>query len=183
MAPPRMRPSFVVQLPVASRTWLEALGQLLTQDQGKCRGQVFRKHAVIEVREDAREFWSPYLNLELEDEPDGAAIRGRFSPHPHVWTLFMAIYILLGMVALAGIVYGIVQLTLGQTAWAFFIAPAAIALIGFVYGATLIGQGLGAEQMYTMRTLVDRASEAAVKDRVSAFVDPPHQSPTASAEG
>jgi len=33
--------------------------------------------------------------------------------------------------------------------------------------ATLIGQGLSAEQMYTMRSLVDRASEAALADRIS----------------
>jgi uncharacterized integral membrane protein len=96
------------------------------------------------------------LNLEVEDEPDGSVIRGRFSPHPHVWTMFMAVYILLAIIALGGLSYGMVQYTLGQSPWSLLIAPAAVALFGFVYGATLIGQGLGAEQMYTMRSLVDR---------------------------
>jgi hypothetical protein len=50
-----------------------------------------------------------------------------------------------------------VQWTLEQSPWAFLIVPASAATLGFVYGATLIGQGLGAEQMYTMRSLVDRA--------------------------
>jgi uncharacterized integral membrane protein len=71
--------------------------------------------------------------------------------------MFMAVYIFLAIVALGGITYGIVQATLGQPPWALWIAPAAVALFGFVYGATLIGQGLGAEQMYTMRSLIDRA--------------------------
>jgi hypothetical protein len=44
--------------------------------------------------------------------------------------------------------------------------PTAVALFGFVYGATLIGQGLGAEQMYTMRTLIDRACVNALDARV-----------------
>jgi hypothetical protein len=151
-----MRPRFEFQLPVARERWLEALGSALQHDAASLRGQVFRKHAVVEMRDGHRTFWSPYLNLEVEDEPDGSAIRGRFSPHPHVWTMFMAVYIFLAIVALGGLSYGMVQYTLGQSPWSLLIAPAAVALFGFVYGATLIGQGLGAEQMYTMRSLIDR---------------------------
>ena len=152
-----MRPRFELQLPVNREQWLGALQSLLETEGGPLRGQVFRKHAVVQMRNAERTFWSPYLNLEVEDEPDGSAIRGRFSPHPNVWTMFMGIYVLLAIIALGGLSYGIVQYTLGQSPWAFLIAPAAVAMFGFVYGATLIGQGLSAEQMYTMRSLVDRA--------------------------
>jgi len=152
-----MRPRFEFQLPVTRETWLDALRSALQNDAESLRGQVFRKHAVVEMRDGERTFWSPYLNLEVEDEPDGSAIRGRFSPHPNVWTMFMAVYILLALAALGGLSYGMVQYTLGQPPWSLWVAPAAAALFGFVYGATLIGQGLGAEQMYTMRSLIDRA--------------------------
>jgi uncharacterized integral membrane protein len=152
-----MRPRFEFQLPVERERWLLVLSELLQSDAGSLRGQVFRKHAVVEVRDGERTFWSPYLNLEVEDEPDGSAIRGRFSPHPNVWTMFMAVYILLAIAALGGLSYGIVQYTLGQAPWSLLVVPAALALFGFVYGATLIGQGLGAEQMYKMRSLIDRA--------------------------
>ena len=157
-----MRPRFELQLPVTREAWLDALRSELENDPESLRGQVFRKHAVVEIRDGERTFWSPYLNLEVEDEPDGSVIRGRFSPHPNVWTMFMAVYILLALAALGGLSYGIVQYTLGQPPWAFLIVPAAVALFGFVYGATLIGQGLGAEQMYTMRSLIDRACVAAL---------------------
>jgi len=152
-----MRPRFELQLPVTREGWLDALRSELENDPEPLRGQVFRKHAVVEIRDGERTFWSPYLNLEVEDEPDGSVIRGRFSPHPNVWTMFMAVYILLAIVALGGLSYGMVQYTLGQSPWSLLVAPAAVALFGFVYGATLIGQGLGAEQMYTMRSLIDRA--------------------------
>jgi uncharacterized integral membrane protein len=152
-----MRPRFELQLPVDRERWLGVLKSLLDTEAGALRGQVFRKHAVVQMQDRERTFWSPYLNLEVEDEPDGSAIRGRFSPHPNVWTMFMGVYILLAIIALGGLSYGIVQYTLGQSPWAFAIVPAAVAMFGFVYGATLIGQGLGAEQMYTMRSLVDRA--------------------------
>jgi len=162
-----MRPRFELQLPVERSTWLEALREVLEEQRGVCSGQVFRKHAVIEMRGRERSFWSPYLNLEVEDEPGGSAIHGRFSPHPHVWTLFMAIYVLLVIVGLGGAVYGFVQMTLGRVPYAFLLIPGAIVLFGLVYGATLIGQGLGAEQMYLMRSLVDRASEDAIEERIS----------------
>jgi hypothetical protein len=79
--------------------------------------------------------------------------------------MFMAVYILLALAALGGLSYGIVQYTLGQAPWSLWIVPASAALFGFVYGATLIGQGLGAEQMYTMRSLVDRACVEALRTR------------------
>ncbi|MGB8331253.1 MAG: hypothetical protein WCE62_14105 [Polyangiales bacterium] len=163
-----MRPRFALQLPIAREIWLNALRGALDEQHGCLRGQVFRKHAVVQMGDAERTFWSPYLNLEVEDEPDGSAIRGRFSPHPNVWTMFMAVYILLALAALGGLSYGIVQYTLGQTPWSLLIVPAAIALFGFVYGATLIGQGLGAEQMYTMRSLVDRACVGALRTVVDA---------------
>jgi hypothetical protein len=151
-----MRPRFELQLPVTRKAWLDALGLALQNNAESLHGQVFRKHAVVQMCDEERTFWSPYLNLEVEDEPDGSVIRGRFSPHPNVWTMFMAVYILLAIVALGGLSYGMVQYTLGQPPWSLLIAPAAVPLFGFVYGATLIGQGLGAEQMYTMRSLIDR---------------------------
>lgn len=175
MAPPRMRPRFEVQLPVERVEWLDALRRLLESDAGSLRGQVFRKHAVVEMRDQERTFWSPYLDLEVDDEPDGLVIRGRFSPHPHVWTLFMAVYILLAIVALGGLSYGIVQHTLGQAPWSLLIVPAAAALFGFVYGATLIGQGLGAEQMYLMRSLVDRACAAVLDPGIGAGASGRHE--------
>jgi hypothetical protein len=64
----------------------------------------------------------------------------------------MAVYVLLAILALGGLSYGIVQHTLGQGPWSLLIVPACAALFGFVYEATLIGQGLGAEQMYRMRS-------------------------------
>jgi hypothetical protein len=152
-----MRPRFELQRPVKREAWLDALRSALQNDAESLHGQVFRKHAVVQMCDAERMFWSPYLNLDVEDEPDGSVVRGRFSPHPNVWTMFMALYILLAIIALGGLSYGMVQYTLGQSPWSLLIAPAAVALFGFVYGATLIGQGLGAEQTYTMHTFVDRA--------------------------
>ncbi len=145
---------------------LKRLGVLLA-GHPSCTGTVFRKHAVMHMRPSVRHFWSPYLYLEAqrpdpddEDGPDAPQIHGRFAPHPNVWTLFMAIYGVLGMLGLLGLMYGISQWWLDWTPWALAAFPAAAALIGFVYGAAFIGQGLGASQMYELRSLLDDALEA-----------------------
>lgn len=154
-----MRPRFELQLPVAADEWLGELKSELQTEAAPCRGAVFRCHANLWMDDAQKTFWSPYLNIDIDEHPDGIAVRGRFSPHPNVWMLFMGIYALLGIACLAGLIYGFVQFSLGRPPWALIGAPIAAAVFGFVYGATLIGQGLGAEQMYTLRRVVDRVSE------------------------
>lgn len=155
-----MRPRFeVADAPDADVLW-RALRAGLQQSDAPCVGQLFRRHAVLQVSADQQHFWSPQLALELRDE-DTLTLVGRFSPHPHVWTFFMAIYGLLAMGGLAGAIYGLSQTLLHEPAWALFAVPAAVLMAGFVFGATFIGQGLGGEQMYVLRSFVDQAVDEA----------------------
>ena len=75
------------------------------------------------------------------------------------------------MVALLSLVYGYVQWSLGHAPWAALGCPAALALMGFEYGAAFIGQGLGAEQMYTLRSLLDGALDAAEASKLQPPLD------------
>ena len=174
MNPPRMRPVFRVALERPDR-FLPALRDVLGASDAGCEGTVFRRHAALQVAESARHFFSPYLYLELRndreredaaherssDEPAGPYVHGRFAPHPHVWTFFMAIYGLLAIAAIAGGVWGLSVWALGEAPWTLLAVPGSIALMGFTYGAAFIGQGLGAPQMYDLRRAVDRAVERA----------------------
>jgi len=166
-----MRPRFQVELPHTGTAFLDQLRDDLTQSD-ECQGNVFRRHAMLQPRAGERIFWSPYLNLEVRERDDGAHIVcARFSPHPSVWTAFMATYAALGFAALAGLVYGGSQAMLGHSPWALLVAPISLALAGFVYGAAFIGQGLGAEQMYELRAVVDRAVQACSGTAASAETD------------
>lgn len=73
----------------------------------------------------------------------------------------MVAYGLLALVGVAAMMLGVSQWLVEQPPWALLLVPGAAALAAFVYGAAFIGQGLGAEQMYTLRSLVDQAVEAA----------------------
>jgi hypothetical protein len=149
-----MRPTFEVEIEDSAR-WLGQLREGLAAADAPCTGQVFRHHAVLQVPEGSRHLWSPHLNLELREEEGVATLHGRFSPHPNVWTAFMAIYGVLLLVALAGLVVGLSQLTLSASPWGLLVTPAAVVMAGFVYGAVFIGQGLGAEQMYELRSFAE----------------------------
>lgn len=154
---PRMRPVFDIPLQTNGEDVLRTLDQLLRGGDSGLVGQVLQHHAVLQLPAGRRTLLSPFLNLEVATDNDGVVLRGRFSPHPNVWTGFVAIYSALAMFgALAGM-YGLSQWWIGEPAWMLLAVPASLAAIAFVYGAAVIGQGLTADEMYDLRALVDRA--------------------------
>jgi len=156
---PRMRPGFRIPVLGDGSTVLEHLLRQLETPGTDLSGQVAGRHAFLQTPEKRRSLLSPFLNLELEEGPDGMHLVGRFSPAPNVWTGFMALYIFLGLIGLAGLIFGWAQTTVDEFAWGFIAFPVSGGLIAFVYGAALIGQGLTADEMYELRAFVDRAVE------------------------
>ena len=134
---------------------------------GQCRGQVHARGAILRLCDAECRVWSPALHLELEPEPaestaaPGWCLRGTFSPSSPVWTAFLGIYIALGTLGIGSACWGGAQLTMDETPWAFVGVPVTLALAAFTYGAAFIGQGLGAEDMYLLRTFVESLAERA----------------------
>ncbi len=143
-------------MPLSPEEVLARFEEALTVAGCPVRGAVVQGHIDLYVRDVDHHFWSPWLSLEVRVEVDGTHVRGRFGPHPHVWTMFMAIYVLLAFGGTIALMYGLAQLTMGDTAWALLGVPAAGALAAFVLGAEFIGKGLGSEQMWTIRDFVVR---------------------------
>jgi hypothetical protein len=54
--------------------------------------------------------------------------------------------------------YGFAKLTVDESPLAMLLLPICLALIGFVYGAAFIGQGLTINDMYEMRAFVDEVA-------------------------
>ncbi len=160
MTRPRMRPVFDIPLVGDGLSVFALLSRGLADPDIDLIGQVKAPSAFIRFPEERCTLLSPHLNLQLIEEDGETILHGRFSPRPNVWTGFMALFFILGMLGLIGLVYGLAQLTLGGSPWAVWAAPVSIALIAFIYGAAFIGQGLSSEQMYELRSFVD----AAVRD-------------------
>ncbi|MEZ5064950.1 MAG: hypothetical protein R3B81_09450 [bacterium] len=165
--PPRMRPEFDVPVSGDGRAVLVRLHELLGSPTTEFHGQVRGDFAFVRHPEERRSLLSPHLHLELRETPHGTVLHGRFSPRPNVWTGFMALFFVLAMFGIAGLVYGLAQWTVGGPIWAMWSAPVSVALIAFVYGAAFIGQGLSTDEMFELRSFVERAIRESAEVRAT----------------
>jgi hypothetical protein len=155
---PRMKPRFEVPLKGDPERVFQRLEKYLRADGSPVMGQVLKEHAFVALQRDKRSLLSPYLNLSIHGQDEGTpTLIGRFSPHPHVWTGFMATYGAIGFVGLSGLVFGWARHLIGEPATMMWAAPISLIVIAFVWGAAVIGQGLTAQEMYILRKVVDRA--------------------------
>jgi hypothetical protein len=152
---PRMRPTFEIPMKVDGTRTMARIKARLERGSTRVSGQVVGCHAYVQVPPERQTLLSPHLDLKLVPRGDKVVLHGRFGPRPNVWTGFMAIYSLLALAGLGGIMLGWAQLSVKEYAWGFWLAPAALALIAFVYGAAVIGQGLTQDEMYVLRNFVD----------------------------
>jgi uncharacterized integral membrane protein len=152
-----MRPSFAVPLQGDGRAVLEAIHVRLARESSPLVGQVLKRHAYLQRHRDRRSLLSPYLNLQLRETDGQTLLHGRFTPHPAVWTGFLAVYGILAMLGFCGLMYGWAQTTVDEYPWGFWAAPVSVALIAFVYGGAVIGQGLTSDEMHELRRFVERA--------------------------
>lgn len=159
---PRMRPEFMIAVGNCGPAVMARLQEQLAGEGCALTGQVVGDHACLALPPSKQSLLSPYLNLDLQTRDGAVRLRGRFGPRPNVWTGFMAVYGVLAMGGLTGGIYGWAQTTVHEFPWGFFGVPAALALIAFVYGAAIIGQGLTADEMYELRAFVDEAVHAEV---------------------
>lgn len=104
--------------------------------------------------------WSPQLRLELHEVEGRTDIHARFSPHPHVWTLYLAIHAFGAFGTLGAGVFGLSQYLAGASPWALWALPISPVLAALVWALAFVGQGLGAEQMYELRRFVEDALAA-----------------------
>ena len=156
--PPRMRPTFDVAVPGDGQAVLARLRECLDEPGCPFYGQVRSNHAFVRLPEDKSTLLSPHLNLDLREVGGRTVLHGRFTPHPNVWTGFMAVFFTIGMLGLTGLVYGISQYMLDGPATWVWAAPVSLALIAFIYGAAFIGQGLSNEEMYELRAFVENTA-------------------------
>jgi hypothetical protein len=175
MAALEMRPRFAVDTHCDTETVVAALRDCARQADPTLEGTFGSAHCVLRIPLARRFLWSTELDLTFHPLPSeggepspGIRIRCLFTPRPSVWTGFAFVYPILAVTGFAGALYGVAQLALDRTPWAFAVAPAAIVLIAGVYGATFIGQGLAASQMYQLRRCLDASMKRAeARDRLT----------------
>jgi hypothetical protein len=147
MTAPRIRPRFELELAENPDRVMEGLRSRLDECP-RCTGVSVGRHAELFVPEDEQRVWSPWLSVTAESTgAGGARVRGRFAPHPHVWTFYMFLAFGLGFSLLVGVTWGYAQWAMDRTPWALLSLPLGIIFGVALYFVSLTGQSLGAEQM------------------------------------
>lgn len=166
MSAPRMRPLVERAYPVLPEVLIEGVRAALLGPGGLCQGKTARRHLDLMVSEEVRHTWSPILSLEVEpDGQGGSLVRGRYGPHPNVWTFFIWLYACCAFVTVISGMYGVAQGVLQQTPWAWLFTVSGIMGAGTVYFAALTGQKLGHDQMEILVTFLDAAAATVVEGR------------------
>lgn len=165
-----MRPPVAIQVTQPPEVAMRMVKEGLRRP-APCGGVAIDKHVEILMAGRERRFFSPWLSLEVEPQGAGSLFRGRFHPHPNIWTMFLAGYAATSITALFGAIYGFAQWMLGSPPWGLLSIPMGLLVLVLLYLASLHGQKLAAEQMDTMldyfRDLVDGTLTPAPADDAS----------------
>lgn len=163
MTAPTIRPTFEFAVGLDPDVVMDGLRRRLPQCP-LCTGVSVGHHAELFVPEAERRVWSPWLSVTAHGTDRGTVVRGRFAPHPSIWTLYLFLAFGLGFSLLVGLTWGYAQWAMNTTPWALASAALVVALASTLYGVSLLGQRLGASQMVQLK--------AALADLVSHQTSP-----------
>jgi hypothetical protein len=164
MSIPKMRPTFELTVSLTHDQAIDRVRGLLEHPAGAFTGKIVGRHIMLTVCEKDRHFWSPWLDMEVDENtaPNAAGpvtVHGRFMPHPSIWTAFVAGYFFLATSALFTACFAYAQ-------WATEAPPTALWGVGLSAAATAalwwsaqVGQRLARGQMEILRDVVGEALE------------------------
>lgn len=142
-----IRPRFRKELAMSAKEALQRIRQALDDPQKKIKGYIADHHVVLKIPHEDQHYWSPQLSLEVEEDGEGALIRGLYGPKPSVWLMFIFFYAILGFVSLVVMIMGFSQLNLNLSARILWLLPIALILFIMVYLSAKAGQRKGHDQM------------------------------------
>ena len=164
MQTPVLRPRVVWVAPLTPDEAMARMTGALDGASCPCQGAAAARHIALWICDVERHFWSPRLELLVTDHPDGARLTGHLGPHPDVWSMFLAGYAVSVFLGIGSAMYGLSQLTLGQSPTAMLGVLASGALIAAIYGAATLGQRLGAAQVETLRHFLGAALRVELRE-------------------
>jgi hypothetical protein len=154
----RARPRFTIEVDSPADLLMDRVRANL-EHCPRCTGVSVGRHAELFVPEADQRLWSPWLSVSTEERGSGSVLKGRFAPHPSIWTLYLFLTFALGFALLVGLSWGYAQWVMQSTPWALLTLPATVVLGGLLYLVSVIGQRLGAQQMDQLKAALEELIE------------------------
>ena len=145
-----IRPRFKKTISLSEEEIVERFQKALKQPNAPVTGTVVDHHIFLKIPAHQQHYWSPQLDLEIEETEEGSLIRGLFGPKPSVWFMFVFFYILLGFISMVVAIMGFSQLNLGLSAKILWLLPISLVLFLFIFFTAKTGQKLGKDEMFLL---------------------------------
>ena len=151
----RLRPRFKYPIDMNVEEALACLESAAQHPQSSCRVSIVDHRAFINIPPTERHFWSPHMEVTVEDREEGTVLVGLLGPNPTVWSLFLFFYAAVGVASTFGIVHGLTLWQLRGEQWGLWFIPLAGLAFVMVYLVSKAGQRLGKDQMYQLYYFLD----------------------------
>ena len=151
-----IRPRFRRLVPWKPPQVIDRFRRRLGNGEAPVRGLIVDHHVTLKIPYESQHFWSPQLDLEVEEHPEGTLVRGLYGPHPSVWLMFVFFYAALGFIATIVAIIGFSQWNLGLSAGILWLLPVMGFILLMVWLSARAGQKLGREQMEELQAFLDQ---------------------------
>lgn len=153
-----LRPSFKQVLDYGSEEARARIVDQVHQNESQCEVKSFPGFVCLRIPLEQRHFWSPRLNISLEEDDEGKTlVTGTFGPNANMWSSYLYGYLIIGSVGLFSGILGACQYSLKMPAWGMWIFTAML-VIGFVmFLAALVGQRLAAPESEVLEKIYVKA--------------------------
>ncbi len=154
---PALRPTFEMRVDMSQQDAVDSLQRALDAPGVPVQGFARSGMAQINIPDGEATFFSPEMEITIEEVDGRAHLHGKIKPHPRVWTLFTAAHAAVALTAGFAGLFGLSQWMLDQPPWALWAIPAAALVHAFIAGAAFVGQGLSADHVFRLRSFVEEA--------------------------
>ncbi|HHG83531.1 MAG TPA: hypothetical protein ENJ82_02180, partial [Bacteroidetes bacterium] len=103
----RIRPRFERIVSGSPEEVRKLFENALEKAEVPCTGRFIYDSITLYILEDEQHYWSPQLNMYLEEDPEGTQINGTYGPRPSVWAAFFYGYAIICLAALSIGMWGI----------------------------------------------------------------------------
>ncbi|TXF74987.1 hypothetical protein [Chryseobacterium sp.] len=155
----RTRPRFKLIIQLSQDEYAAGLKKYLQEHREQFSGNVNSEMVTVSVKTETDSYWKPYLSLRIEKEEENTVIRGVFGPSSAVWTFFMFLYFLFGILWMVFITMWFVekQIKSNEFPWALSASITMLVLIFLTYAAAKIGQRRSNTEMEMLRNFAEES--------------------------
>lgn len=160
----RSRPRFKIYTDITRENYTVMLKNFLSEHAAEFTGNINTETSLITVKTEHNQYWKPCLALRTENdsEENKTVIRGIFGPTAAVWTFFMFLYFIFGILWMVAITIWFVerQIKSNDFPWALTASFVMLFLLLATYLASRLGQKKAQKEMQKLRQFAEESTKS-----------------------